>query len=145
MTYGSQRIKLFNEIINNYKCSSSLDLTKDNDILRVVLGLVLMMEGGTNITSIYGLPAIETEAEELILVEPYIDGKRFSTCTPQGNIFDYNQDTVRDLLLYRAHNMSYMPVVYKVNISTVGEYQNTMVFKGSKLSWKLNKEYILDA
>ena len=144
MTYGAQRIELFSEIINNYNCFESLDLTKDNDILRVVLGLVLATEGGVNIINIYGLPAIEAD-EELVLIEPYINGKRFSTCSPQGNLYEYEEVTVRDLLGYKAHSLSLIPVVYKINISTVGEYANTMVFKGSKLTWKIEKEYIVDA
>lgn len=143
MTYGAQRVQLFKEVINDYH-SQTKDLTTDNDILRVVLGMVLMMVGGSSCESLYGLPAIQTD-EELVLVEPYVDGKRFSTCTPQGNIYDYTEDTVRDLFLYKAHSMCLTPVVYKINISTVGEYANTMVFKGSKLSWKLEKEYIVDA
>ena len=143
MTYGAQRVQLFKEVISDYN-SPAKDLTIDNDILRVVLGMVLMMVGGSNCESIYGLPGIETD-DELVLVEPYIDGKRFSTCTPQGNIYDYEQDTVMDLFLHKAHSMGLMPVVYKINISTNGEYVNTMVFKGSKLSWELSKEYILDA
>ena len=143
MTYGAQRVQLFKEVVNDYN-SQTKDLTTDNDILRVVLGMVLMMVGGSSCESLYGLPAIQTD-EELVLVEPYVDGKRFSTCTPQGNIYDYTEDTVRDLFLYKAHSMCLTPVVYKINISTVGEYANTMVFKGSKLSWKLEKEYIVDA
>ena len=143
MTYGAQRIQLFKEVVNDYN-SQTKDLTTDNDILRVVLGMVLMMVGGSNCESIYGLPAIETD-EELVLVEPFIDDKRFSTCTPQGNIYDYTEGTVRDLFLYKAHSMCLTPVVYRINISSIDEYANTMVFKGSKLSWKLEKEYILDA
>ena len=143
MTYGAQRVQLFKEVISDYN-SPAKDLTTDNDILRVVLGMVLMMVGGSNCESIYGLPGIETD-DELVLVEPYIDGKRFSTCTPQGNIYDYAEDTVRDLFLYKAHSLSLTPAVYKINISTNSKYVNTMVFKGSKLSWEISKEFILDA
>ena len=143
MTYGSQRVQLFKEVVNDYN-SQTKDLTTDNDILRVVLGMVLMMVGGSSFENIYGLPALQAD-EELVLIEPYIDGKRFSTCTPQGNLFPYEEDTVRDLFLYKAHSLSLTPAVYKINISTIGEYANTMFFKGSKLSWKLEKEYILDA
>ena len=143
MTYGAQRIQLFKEVVNDYN-SQTKDLTTDNDILRVVLGMVLMMVGGSNCESIYGLPAIETD-EELVLVEPFIDDKRFSTCTPQGNLYDYKQETVMDLFIHKAHSLSLTPAVYRINISTSAEYGNTFIFKGSKLSWKLNKEYILDA
>ena len=143
MTYGAQRVQLFKEVLNDYN-SPAKDLTTDNDILRAVLGMVLMMVGGNSCENIYGLPGIETD-DELVLVEPYIDGKRFSTCTPQGNIYDYEQDTVMDLFLHKAHSMGLTPVVYKINISTSNRYGNMMVFKGSKLSWELLKEYILDA
>lgn len=143
MTYGAQRVQLFKEVISDYN-SPAKDLTTDNDILRVFMGMVLMMVGGNSCENIYGLPGIETE-EELILIEPFVDGRRFSTCTPQGNLFPYEEDTVRDLFLYKAHSMGLTPVVYRINISTSAEYGNTFIFKGSKLSWKLNKEYILDA
>ena len=143
MTYGAQRVQLFKEVFNDYN-SQTKDLSTDNDILRVVLGMVLMMVGGSNCESLYGLPAIQSD-EELVLVEPFIDGRRFSTTTPQGNLFPYKEDTVRDLFIYKAHTMCLTPVVYKINISTNGKYINTMVFKGSKLSWELSKEYILDA
>ena len=143
MTYGAQRVQLFKEVLNDYN-SPAKDLTTDNDILRAVLGMVLMMVGGNSCENIYGLPGIETD-DELVLVEPYIDGKRFSTCTPQGNLYDYEQDTVMDLFLHKAHSMGLTPVVYKINISTSNRYGNMMVFKGSKLSWELLKEYILDA
>ena len=143
MTYGAQRIQLFKEVVNDYN-SQTKDLTTDNDILRIVLGMVLMMVNGSNCECIYGLPAVETD-DELVLVEPFIDDKRFSTCTPQGNLYDYKQETVMDLFIHKAHSMSLTPAVYKINISTNGKYINTMFFKGSKLSWKLEKEYILDA